>query len=493
MTKLRIWVVDDVDNQREMVISALIPSAVDLSNNLRAKFAKQLFDIVEFSSAKNAELALIEGSEEDFPDLILSDNDFSTAFEVDIEDNRADRGLLFLEMVHQLYPRIHKILITSFMVNPYLERFIDLQQGKSTITLFAIDRDKISNEGRLNQCVRNIAQQKLYLIDEEGKNHLATLYDNVSSLFESKAEEVPSVVIENRSYLLDSLLAPWTKLQYNGEGELILVFEDEDFSEIANTLFSPFTPTRAQVFKGQLDTTIKQNDPPETLVFKQQLQQLLSSDQSERIEQLIPEVSNALSIFFTFCPNWLSIQEEKHLSVNSQNTILQQQNHNPKDLAELRSQCTNANLKLSSEYNDIQVEKNWLNILRCRLVIQGIFALKQRGTIFQELPFAIDFAIQVILRNNPKNFLRRLYSECPNMARLPQITDDLGASGSNGASTTVQFFNTFSGLGGGITHRIQVDTDQHYFKQESIQQECLFPGERKWMLDIKKGNLLKGF
>ena len=96
MNKLGIWVVDDVDTQREMVISALVPSDILLSNGFRAKYAKAIFDIKEFSSAKEAEEELSKCTEETAPDMILSDNDFSASIEINEEDTRADRGLIFL-------------------------------------------------------------------------------------------------------------------------------------------------------------------------------------------------------------------------------------------------------------------------------------------------------------------------------------------------------------------------------------------------------------
>ena len=243
--KLRIWIVDSIDYQREMVIASLISSNAMLSNNFRAKIFKEFFNITEFSSVKKAELELMRGSKEDIPDLILSENDFSTAIETDAKYAQVDSGLSFLEMVHKHFPKTHKILITSFMVNPYLERFIDLQQGESRMSLFAIGRDKISNESRLNQIIREIATQKLSLLKEEHQILLAKLCN--ITLFESILEQSEDVFIENRFYNLAFLLSPWTRLHFNSKNNTVfLVFLIEEFRKFV--INAPFISIK---FKSQ--------------------------------------------------------------------------------------------------------------------------------------------------------------------------------------------------------------------------------------------------
>ncbi len=485
MTKLRIWVVDDVDTQREMVISALVPSSVQLTNGFRAKYAKAIFDIQEFSSAREAEVELSTCTKENAPDLILSDNDFSASIEMDKEDNRADRGLFFLEKAQEMFPKIHKILVTSFMINPYIERFLELQ-GKSFLTLFAIDRDKISSEGRLNQHIRDLATQKLYLLDEQGKELLSGLYPNKSSLFEPILGQAPDVDLKNKTYNLGSLLAPWAKLNLNANNDGIeLVLQQEEFSKIADTIL---TKSQKQDFNGQLDFSPSYKDNEDKTAFRKQVQRIITADQSERIEQLIPEISNALSVFFLSHPSWLNIHEEEHLDAVTQSAIIKQ-SEPIQDLALLRNQCSSSNLKLPNNSDEAQWEQSWQNILRCRLTILGVFALQQRGTLFKQLPFAIDFAIQVVIRNNPKYFLRRLYEEYPGIAKAHEVANDARLRG-NGVATTNQFFHTFCGLAGWKTNRV-VDAGKSLFKIESIQPNCLYPSEQRWLQEIKKSYILR--
>lgn len=485
MSKLRIWVVDDSLEQRTTVIAALIRTQIDLTDETRIDLVKNIFEIVEFDSARKAEEALYECIQDTLPDFIISDNDFSGVGEANPEDNDPDRGLRFLELVNRKHPEIPIALVTSNDIGSYWLRINALARSTNPANLedalYFIRKGALTDPYGMVRVLQNIFNQKLKLLNEQSRRQIRMAMDSGISL---ENMMLLKVTVKNRTYFLSSLLGSMAEIVIVDHQPAICYIEKEVRLQL-DSIQLVQAPKIPYILNGQLSQKSKTDvdDQQKKSLILRVKEHLLLERQNITISNLIPESEGAIRVFFSNFKQWLEISSPADMDVTMQKALI----YNKLDLADLKILWEGSRLpsflELSGEQDLELFNHNWKNIVRARLVILGIYALRQRQAVLSQLPFSLDFAVHVILRNDPQSFLFVLYKRLPDIPRI--------ANGSDPRATTRQYFNGLCGLSGGFSENFKIDKDREEIRPEHIDiTASLFEAERDWYYQIVQGSRL---
>lgn len=463
--KTKLWVVDDSDFQRELIIASLIKSSVKLSNATKAKNASDVFEITRIASAREAQDKLLTCQPDDLPDLIISDNNFEDAIEYDLSDNASDRGLTFLEVVREKYPEIPVILVTSNNVTPFLARLKKLTKGAFLDfdnCVFGIDKGKIQEEGKLNEVLKAITKQKFNFIAHESRPTIEEYLKGVTNTKEMLCQEVK---LDGKFYLLSSLLGPWAKIDYK-EKTGFLMHDDNEIKTLLYELVPSFDLLPPGL-KGQLAVRIKlKSGDDNVLHFYEKVKKIILDTHADFINELRPEVIRSIESYFAANEHWTT----KHFSASSFSA-------KPLDRREKNTthlKYTPQPLEFRPNTGEQVIIQTWKEILRSRLTIIGLEKLRQeRKILSDQFPFAIDFAIHCIIREKPEDFIRMLEE----LGEI-DIKDTKSPKSRDVRSNTKRYFTTLLGLSGSLTQRHWKST---FPKHERINPDCLFDLEKQFL------------
>ncbi|MFN4081421.1 MAG: hypothetical protein ACK4NS_11015, partial [Saprospiraceae bacterium] len=367
------------------------------------------------------------------------------------------------------------------------ESTISISQAIFIIPKSAASEELTSKE-LLNQALRKIASRILMELDEQNIYPISKIIHRAGELDELLALQV--VDRNGRRLLLRSLLAPWGKLAYNGaEDKVALTFDQVSLFEQLKVWF-PRGNVRPQIFTGQLNATLSDNDPEQTKSLKDQVRKFIETTQQKEmrdpsLKARIEKAEKVIQSFFTHNQRWIWVHSREDLSAENQKFILKNHSGEDKVLADFRNQVKPDHLRIRPGIEKRKNEEIWDNILIGRLVVVGIYALRQRGAILVHLPFAIDFAIHCVMRNNVKDFIGILGEILDRFAAI----EDCQQRGRARQNTTA-YFNSFLGLSGNRTNGMRENEYLYQLNEERLNLDSLFAYERDWYFNILQGKRL---
>lgn len=496
ISKFRIWLIDDLADQRDLVIGALLRTREDISKKNRVKHARECFEIIEFDSAKKAEEELEKIPYSLLPDFIICDNNFQHALDSDPNDRSEDRGLRFLEFAKKCRPEIPSALVTQYEINRFWEKILNVFKEESVIALshsiFIISKSAATEESAcwelLNKTLRKIASHILMGLDEQNIYPIASIIHRAGEL--NELLDLQLVCKNDRRLFLRSLLAPWGELAYDeAKREVELTFDQVSLFDQLKIWFPP-SNVRPQIFTGQLNVTPGDNDPEQTKSLKDQVKEFIETTQKKDVRDpslkaYKDQAEKVIQSFFTHNQRWIRVHSREDLSAENQRFIFNNHSGEDRILSEFRNQVKPDHLKIRPSTKKNEKLEIWNNILTGRLVVVGIYALRQRGAILGNLPFAIDFAIHCVMRNNVKDFFGILGEVLDRFA----VIEECSKRGQARQNTTA-YFNSFFGLSGSRTNGMRENECLYQLNEERLNLDSLFPYERNWYFNILQGKRL---
>lgn len=484
-TAITIFVVDDLEDQRDLIVATLLPAPTDhFLDETRAALVRQVFKIRTFESAKEAELMLGTLPDHELPDLFISDNNFQWAKDPDEFDRAPDRGLYLLEHVHQNYPQIPLALVTLYELSPYIARFVQMaiQNEAAPIdvanALYAVRRNEIDGGERFVNVLQRIARKKINLLSNADG---AALYRLIQQNTPFGQLLQTQVTIEGRTYTLASLLGGWAEIvQVNGKAA-IRYREGEALNFLQQLL-----PLPQQVFNGQLNTDLEGNETSEIVALKAVVAALKNQTVAinDAVQNLIIQVENMLITYWADDNPWRQIHNMEDFNEDSISAVRYYRRNSPFD-KQIMPLLANNQLKIEADDPADTVNEKWENILRARLIFIAHKALQARGAFFRNIPFSFDFTAHVLFRDNPNGLLRELYRQHKKQQYDNPVPEILQPE--NPRETSRRVFISFLGLAGNWANVIFPGP---VVTREDINPNCLYPLEQQWYQEILNGNRL---
>ena len=494
VSKLRIWLVDDLADQRELVIGALLKTKEEISKASRVKNGREFFEIIEFDSAKKAKTELEKIPYASLPDFIIADNNFNHA--TDPDDKGEDRGLKLLEFAKREFPEIPSALVTQYEINRYWGQITRLFNDESIISLshsiYVMSKsagfDESDNLKPLNDALQKITTRILWELDEQNRTLIGSIIHRGGTLEELLDLKIQTT--EGKRFLLKSLLAPWGELIYDRVEERVeLAFDENKLFQMLKVWY-PADRTRPQVFTGQLNVEYNLRDNEQARSLKDLVKKFIEQTQKEIIKdpQTSPRLALAEEIirsFFTHNQRWFRIADKTNLDEDTQRFLLQNNRNENRILSEFRKKAMPNSLIIKTDTPKDKNKAHWENVLLTRLVIIGIYALRQRGAILSNLPFTIDFAIHCVIRNKTEDFLAVLHEVLDDFRVL---VERVGRVRQN----TTAYFNSHCGLSGARTTGVRNSPTHYQLNEERLDLDSLFNYERdNWYYAILREQRLK--
>jgi CheY-like chemotaxis protein len=466
--KLKIWVVDDNYDHRIDITAALIPSEGILSND-KVPIIYDLFDVQEFGSAKKVEeqLLKLEKNPSALPHFIITDNNFEAADEALAADRATNRGLQLLEFIHHNAPQVPFALVTNYAVAPFLQQFFQLADASplaiAAQMIFSSGKQEINSDDRLQRALQEIVLRILNQLLPESK-------DAINKCLGNDFEQLIQLQVKTYEgdYLMGSLLAAWSEIVYDQSTETAkLYYSRETILQKLRYLL----PRPQQQFQGQLNSTHP--------AIVQLRNQAIPGDQLDEISKQVIETFERLLKH----PSWEKITRHEKVTTETREAIL-----NLAQLVQNSPLCIQpAHITLNPDLAKEELQQRWLNLLRCRLTVIAIYAIRKRLAIPQHrispMCFSLDFAIHALLRGNPGHFWSVLEQMIPT-EYLPARVDRIRNRRQN-TRTHITVHLGLSAAFGQVLYPPDLE-----ITPEKLIMQCWYPHEQQFFNEIIAGGLL---